>query len=107
MMKWLDEKYEAEVEVTGYLRGDKPEGLCRNGEEIGDKYSCTYGCPVDQDGYGICPKGMLMLHPLMKATGGTSVALTCMPRISYASDGCADSKEASRLESVCSRCLLG
>ena len=34
--------------VTGYLRGDKPEGICRNGEEIGDKYSCTYGCPVNQ-----------------------------------------------------------
>ena len=46
MNKWLDEEYEFEVEVTGYLRGDKPEGLCRNGEEIGDKYSCTYGCPV-------------------------------------------------------------
>ena len=50
MKKWLDEEYEFEVEVTGYLRGDKPEGLCRNDEEIGDKYSCTYGCPVNQDG---------------------------------------------------------
>ena len=38
MKKWLDEEYEFEIEVTGYLRGDKPEGLCRNGEEIGDKY---------------------------------------------------------------------
>ena len=46
MKKWVDEEYEFEVEVTGYLRGDKPEGLCRNGEETGDKYSCTYGCPV-------------------------------------------------------------
>ena len=35
MNKWLDEEYEFEVEVTGYLRGDKPEGLCRNGEEMG------------------------------------------------------------------------
>ena len=60
MKKWLDEEYEFEVEVTGYLKGDKPEGLCRNGEEIGDKYSCTYGCPVNQEGYGICSKTMMM-----------------------------------------------
>ena len=67
MKKWLDEEYEFEVEVTGYLRGDKTEGFCRNGEEIGDKYSCTYGCPVNQDGDGICPKTMMMLYPLMEA----------------------------------------
>ncbi len=24
-----------------------------NGEEIGDKYSCTYGCPVNEQGQGI------------------------------------------------------
>ena len=53
MKKWLDEEYEFEVEVTGYPGGDKPEGLCRNGEEIGDKYSCTRGYPVNQEGYGI------------------------------------------------------
>ena len=68
MKKWVEEEYEFEVEVTGYLRGDKPEGLCRNGEETGDKYSFTYGCPVNQEGYGICPKVMLMLYPLMEAT---------------------------------------
>ena len=69
MKKWLDEEYEFEVEVTGYLRGggDKAEGLCRNGEEIGDKYSCTYGCPVNEQGYGICSKTMIMLYPLMEA----------------------------------------
>ena len=55
------------AEVTGYLRGDKAEGLCRNEEEIGDRYLCTYGCPVNQEGYGICPKVMLMLYPLMEA----------------------------------------
>ena len=48
MKKWLDEEYEFEVEVTGYLRIEKAEGFCRNGEEIGDKYSCTYGCPVNE-----------------------------------------------------------
>ena len=69
MKKWLDEEYEFEVEVTGYPRGDKPEGLCRNGEEIGDKYSCTYGCPVNREGYGICSKTMMMPYPLMEAIG--------------------------------------
>ena len=64
MNKWLDEEYEFEVEVlVGYLRGDKTEGICSNGEEIGDKYSCT----VNQEGYGICSKTMMMLYPLMEA----------------------------------------
>ena len=67
MKKWLDEEYAFDIEVTGYLRGDSAEGLCRNGEEIGDKYSCTYGCPVNEQGYGICSKTMMMLYPLMEA----------------------------------------
>ena len=67
MKKWLDEEYEFDIEVTGYLRGDSAEGFCRNGEEIGDKYSCTYGCPVNEQGYGICSKTMMMLYPLMEA----------------------------------------
>ena len=67
MKKWLDEEYAFDIEVTGYLRGDRAEGLCRNGEEIGDKYSCTYGCPVNEQGYGICSKTMMMLYPLMEA----------------------------------------
>ena len=54
MKKWYDEEYEFTVEVTGFLHGDKTEHYCRNGEEIGDKYTCTYGCPVNKDGYGIC-----------------------------------------------------
>ena len=67
MKKWYDEEYEFQVEVTGYLRGDHTEHLCRNGEEVGDKYHCTYGCPVNADGYGICSKTMMMLYPLMEA----------------------------------------
>ena len=34
---------------------------------VGDKYSCTYGCPVNEQGYGICSKTMMMLYPLMEA----------------------------------------
>lgn len=67
MKKWYDEEYEFTVEVTGFLRGNKTERYCRNGEEIGDKYTCTYGCPVNEQGYGICSKTMMMLYPLMEA----------------------------------------
>ena len=67
MKKWYDEEFEFTVEVTGYLRGAKPERYCRNGEEIGDRYTCTYGCPVNAQGYGICSKTMLMLYPIMES----------------------------------------
>ena len=45
MKKWYDEEYEFTVEVTEFVRGNKTERYCRNGEEIGDTYKCTYGCP--------------------------------------------------------------
>ena len=32
-----------------------------------DQYTCTYGCPVNKDGQGICSKTMMMLYPLMEA----------------------------------------
>lgn len=67
MKKWYDEEYEFKVEVTGYLCGDHTENYCRNGEEIGDIYTCTYGCPVNQQGCGICSKTMSQLFPLMEA----------------------------------------
>ncbi len=67
MKKWYDEEYEFTVEVTGFLRGDHTEHYCRNGEEPGDTYTCTYGCPVNRDGQGICSKTMMMLYPLMEA----------------------------------------
>ena len=67
MKKWYGEEYEFNIEVTGFLHGDQTERYCRNGEEIGDRYTCTYGCPVNRDGYGICSKTMMMLYPLMEA----------------------------------------
>ena len=67
MKKWYNEDYSFEIEVTGFLRGNHTERYCRNGEEIGDKYSCTYGCPVNAQGYGICSKVMMMLFPVMEA----------------------------------------
>jgi len=32
-----------------------------------DKYTCTYGCPVNQDGHGICSKCMMVMFPIMEA----------------------------------------
>ncbi|PKM61092.1 MAG: TIGR04076 family protein [Firmicutes bacterium HGW-Firmicutes-4] len=67
MKKWYDEEFEFEIEVTGFLRSDHTEHYCRNGEEIGDKYTCTYGCPVNNQGYGICSKMMQILFADMQA----------------------------------------
>ena len=67
MKKWYEEECQFEIEVTGFLRGDHTEHYCRNGEEIGDKYTCTYGCPVNEQGYGICPKMMQLLFADMQA----------------------------------------
>ena len=53
--------------MTGVLRGSETEGYCRNGEEIGDKYTCTYGCPVNAAGQGICSKVMAVMFPVMEA----------------------------------------
>ena len=66
MKKWLDEEYEFEIEVMGFLQGEQTEHYCRNGEEVGDRYTCTYGCPVNEEGCGICSKTMLTLFPLME-----------------------------------------
>lgn len=67
MKKWYNEEYQFEIEVKGFLRGNKTEGYCRNGEEIGDKYKCSYGCPVNSEGQGICSKVMMVMFPVMEA----------------------------------------
>ena len=67
MKKRYDEEYEFSIEVIGFVHGNRTERYCRNGEEIGDTYAFTYGCPVNREGYGICSKTMMMLYPLMEA----------------------------------------
>ena len=67
MKKWYAEEYQFEIEVTGFLRSDCTENYCRNGEEVGDKYTCTYGCPVNEQGFGICSKMMQLLYGDMQA----------------------------------------
>ena len=81
MKKWYNEEYEFEIQVIGFLHSDRTERYCRNGEEIGDKYICTYGCPINQYGQSICSKVMTTLFSIMEAVrsggdleniGGTS-----------------------------------
>lgn len=67
MNKWYDEEYEWHIEVIGFLRGDSTVNYCRNGEEVGNQYTCTYGCPVNQKGQGICSKVMIQMFPIMEA----------------------------------------
>lgn len=67
MKKWYAEEYEWEIKVIGFLRGSQTEGYCRNGEEIGDTYTCGYGCPVNGQGQGICSKVMMLMFPVMEA----------------------------------------
>ena len=67
MKKWYHEEYAWEIEVIGFLQGERTENYCRNGEEIGDLYTCTYGCPVNQQGQGICSKCMMVMFPVMEA----------------------------------------
>jgi len=77
MKKWYDEEYEFEVEVIGFLRGDHTERYCRNGEEVGDRYTCTYGCG-DLEKVGgdsryskviVCPDGCVMFRLTAKPLG--------------------------------------
>ena len=67
MKKWYAEEYAFQIDVIGFLRGDHTERYCRNGEEVGDRYRCTYGCPVNAQGQGICSKAMMLLFPVMEA----------------------------------------
>lgn len=59
-------------------------------EEVGDKYSCTYGCPVNQEGEGICSKTMMMLYPLMEAvrSGGNLGGSSRYEKEIVCPDGC-------------------
>ena len=67
MKKWYNEEYAWKIEVIGFLRGDHTERYCRNGEEVGDVYTCPFGCPVNAQGYGICSQAMLQMFPIMEA----------------------------------------
>jgi uncharacterized repeat protein (TIGR04076 family) len=55
------EEYSFKITVVAVAPDGKPEN-CRNGHEVGDIYTCEYGCPG-----GFCSKSMAKLFPLMEA----------------------------------------
>ena len=61
MKNWYKEEYSFKITVVSVGANGKAEN-CRNGHEIGDTYSCEYGCPG-----GFCSKSMAKLFPLMEA----------------------------------------
>lgn len=67
MNKWYDEEYGFTIEVVAVSHDNRTENHCRNGDEVGDVYRCTYDCPVNQQGRGFCQKSMLYLYPLLEA----------------------------------------
>lgn len=91
MKKWYDEEFEWEIEVIGFNKeGKETERFCRNGEQISDKYTCTYGCPVNGQGYGICSKTMMMIYPIMEAvrSGGDLQNIGGDSKVIMCPDGC-------------------
>lgn len=90
MNKWYDEEYGFTIEVTAVSHDGKTEGHCRNGDQVGDVYRCTYDCPVNQNGRGFCQKSMLYLFPMLEAVrsggdlrkiGGFSPTVIDDPRV--------------------------
>ena len=61
MKNLYKEDYAFEITVVSVGTNGKPENY-RNGHEVGDSYSCEYGCPG-----GFCSKSMAKLFPLMEA----------------------------------------
>ncbi len=70
MNKWYSEDYEFTIEVIGVSADGATENHCRNGDEIGDVYKCTYDCPVNGQGRGFCSKSMLLLFPMLETVRG-------------------------------------
>lgn len=61
MKKWYNEDYSFQITVLSVGSDGRPEN-CRNGHEVGDTFSCEYGCPA-----GFCSKSISKLFPLMEA----------------------------------------
>lgn len=61
MKRFIQEDCSFKISV---IAGKNNNGVidCRNGHEIGDTYTCEYGCPKD-----FCQKSMLKAFPIMEA----------------------------------------
>ena len=74
MKKWYDEEYEFQVEVTGFLRGDHTERYCRNGEEVGDRYTCTYMAARSiRTGRGSAPRPCYCFSPSWRPSEAAAI----------------------------------
>lgn len=67
MNKWFNEDYFFEIEVIEVSHDGRTVNHCRNGDEVGDIYRCTYDCPVNAEGRGFCSKSMMIAFTIMEA----------------------------------------
>lgn len=70
MNKWFNEEWAFTIEVIAVSHDNRTENHCRNGDEVGDIYRCTYDCPVNQHERGFCQKSMLLLFPMLETVRG-------------------------------------
>lgn len=62
MKKFITENNSFTITVIDHAKDGKPLH-CRNGHEVGDSYSCEYGCPEPLNGCGgFCSKTMMTLY---------------------------------------------
>ena len=62
MKKFIEETISFKITAVDGKTNSKGVVDCRNGHEIGDSYSCEYGCPAE-----FCQKAMLKAFPIMEA----------------------------------------
>jgi uncharacterized repeat protein (TIGR04076 family) len=71
MKKWINENFRFTITVIDGIwdPGDTHVRIgCRNGHEIGDTYTCQYGCPEPVNGEGgFCTKTIQKLYELEEA----------------------------------------
>ena len=97
MKNWYKEEYSFKITVVSVGTNGKPEN-CRNGHEVGDTYSCEYGCPG-----GFCSKTMAKLFPLMEAVraGGDLSNLLAGASKHSGEFVCSDGVITFKLEAFC------
>jgi uncharacterized repeat protein (TIGR04076 family) len=89
MKKWINEDYRFTITAIDGIWGPGDMRVrigCRNGHEVGDTYTCQYGCPEPVNGEGgFCTKTVQKLYELEEAIRhGKSPAEVDFP----CADGC-------------------
>ena len=90
------EEYTFQITAVSLGKVGRPEN-CRNGHEVGDTYTCEYGCPG-----GFCSKSMLVVFPLMEAVRSGGDLSNLLPGASQHSGEfiCPNGVVTFRLEAV-------